>query len=243
MSLKVPVPTPGLPRLALVVSYQSVHCIAPWCLKLDSTLNTSSSSSRSFLAFLIGPVISIHTLLYSYSSLFILFAQPGPSRRVVSRSLRLLLVEREWIVVANHVALPAIRPIIVSARKHMPSKSQCQCIGDIRRHQASPSHVLLLLELNLAAKIELELGANQLIAQVDAIRQRQIRQPIPEVPPHFGALIGVLDPADVANRLAAKRNTLDRKVVPHQMVYDSTASPGIVHKDKIDPMLQTEIED
>src|SRR6516164_1236048 len=189
------------------------------------------------------------SLSYSVQSyLFILFAQPSPSRRVVS--LRCSWLSRgfslklfDWIILRDDVALPGVHPIIVLARKHGSGKRQRQRIGDIRRRQASPSHVLLLLELNLAAKIELELGANQLIAQVDAIRQRQIRQPIPEVPPHFGALIGVLDPADVANRLAAKRNTLDRKVVPHQMVNDSTASPGIVHKDKIDPMLQTEIED
>ena len=101
------------------------------------------------------------------------------------------------------------------------------------------------LRLNGAsgASFELELRTDQLIAQVGAVQQRQVRQLISERAPHFGALVGILDVADVTNRLAAKRHTFNGKIMPHQMVDDSATSTGVIHKNNIGLMLQTEVED
>src|SRR6516165_10806586 len=137
----------------------------------------------------------------------------------------------------------AIRPAIELSRKHRPGERQRECIGDLRRSQASRSHVHFLLELNLAFQIELEFDTDQLIAQVGAVRQRQVRQLIPERAPHLSPLVGILDVAEVTNRLAATPDTFNREIMPHQVVDDSAAGTGVVNKDNVDLMLQAEVED
>ena len=82
-----------------------------------------------------------------------------------------------------------------------------------------------------------------MIAEVGVVRQRQVRQLIPERAPHLSALVGILDVADVTNRLAAKRHTFNGKIMPHQVVDDSATSTSVIDKNNIDLMLQTEVED
>src|SRR5262245_10435206 len=80
------------------------------------------------------------------------------SFRCSPTSLLLSLKLFHRIVIRDHVAAAAIRPAIELPRKDGTGKRQCQRIGDIRRSQASLSHVLFFLELDFAAKGEFEFG-------------------------------------------------------------------------------------